>query len=127
MEKMKPQSGELITSEVYSHREGKVLSGSQLFFSFTQKQQQTVRKSEKKIINIDHPSFKEINGEVNISKKLTPYSSNIILGGKEATANLLQEISSLLMREQIDGCRGIVEEISDVVAIEEEEQEIIEV
>jgi hypothetical protein len=46
------------------------------FFSFSQNRTQPhVRKSLGKIVNQDHPSFREINPDINISKKLTPFVS----------------------------------------------------
>jgi hypothetical protein len=46
------------------------------FFNFSQNRTQPqVRKSLGKIVNQDHPSFREISTDINISKKLTPFVS----------------------------------------------------
>lgn len=64
--------------DIYTPREG-VRSKSEFFFEFAQNKEKQcgVHRSQDKIINNDHPTFKEINPQINISKKLSPYTSKM--------------------------------------------------
>lgn len=97
------------------------------FYTFAQHRDRAFsRKSQSKIVNIDHPSFKEMNADINISKKLTPYPSRHQIEDNSASiSHLLASLSVVIVQEGIGNSRVAMEEINELIAAEEQEQEQI--
>jgi hypothetical protein len=59
-------------------------------------------------LNIDHPAYKDYNNSYlsDISKKFTPYASNLIQSEQNQPAiiinNLLENISLLLIKDEVE-------------------------
>jgi hypothetical protein len=98
------------------------------FFSFSQQRDRPssfTRKSQSKIVNLDHPSFKDIGGDINMSKKLTPYVSRQVIGHEDPSSitNILANLALLIVNEGVGSSRIVMEEIDELLVIEEQEQE----
>jgi hypothetical protein len=72
----------------------------------------SVYKSQNKVINPDNlnqVTLKDINGELNFSKKLSPYVSRINEEMESSTVKqLMSKISVLLVEDEIEGNRSLV-------------------
>jgi hypothetical protein len=94
------------------------------FFSFSQNRAQppNTRKTLGKIINQDHPSFRDISIDMNISKKLTPFASKQTIMGQSheepnSISGILGNLSALLVQEGVGSSRAIMEEIDELLII----------
>jgi hypothetical protein len=72
------------------------------FFSFSQqrdKHSSFTRKSQSKIVNLDHPTFKDISVDINVSKKLVPYVSRQVMGHEDPSSitNILANLALLIV------------------------------
>jgi hypothetical protein len=75
-------------------------------------------------VNIDHPSFKEMSYDINVSKKLTPYASRHHIETDSLNiSKMLANISVVLVQEGVGNSRVAMEEINELIAAEEQEQE----
>jgi hypothetical protein len=117
--------------ETPHHRSREIKSKSELFFEFTQSKDKNlnVHRSQNKIVNADHPTFKDLTYDASFSKKLSPYVSKHLIKEQSegipaaSVKNVLEQISLMIVKEEIDHGKMFVEDLNELIDSEEAEHE----